>query len=224
MALRLRTHWIIWSGLVVFISIGAIISSLSSKRTISSIELTPGASVSIQLFRPFPDLIGLSMEFERPKGHKRPELGQSGHNKDWKQIGFIDYQNPGVPIKLLVRSEGKEGVYEATPAWAYGNAILRTLLPFIDDGNPSRFQWPPEQRLRLGLPAGYSDLVISVQDVGVKLRGERVNIIVEPPISFKFVPNGPYYYVWLFILWPVYALPVLLYGIALLWCSIRKSP
>ncbi len=220
---RLRTHWIVWSSLVIVVGTGAIISSLSSSPTITSIELVPNASVNVSVFRPLPDAIRLSMEFERHKGQKRPELGEHTYRGDWRQTGFLDFPNPGAPIKLLVRGEGKEVVYEAMPAGSYGTTIGRTLIPFVDDENTNRFQWPPDLTLRHNLPAGYSDFVITVQEVGSQLKGEKVDIIIEPPVTFKTVAPR-YGYIWWFIFWPLYALPLSVYGLVLLWGSIRHSP
>lgn len=219
----MRTHWVVWSSLVLVVATGAIISSLSSSPTITSIELVPNASVNVSVFRPLPDAIRLSMAFERPKGEKRLELGEYTHREDWRRTGFLDFNNPGAPIKLLVLGEDKEVVYEAMPAGSYGTTIGRELVPFVDDGNPNRFQWPPDLTLRHYLPAGYSDFIITVQEVGSQLKGEKVKIIIEPPITFKTVAPR-YGYIWWFIYWPLYALPLLVYGLVLLWRSIRHYP
>ena len=223
MTRRLRTHWVIWSSLVLIVATGAIISSLSSSPTITSIELAPNASVNVSVFRPLPEAIRLSMEFERPKGQKRPELGEYTYRGDWRRTGFLDFANPGAPIKLLVLGEGKEVIYEAMPAGSYGTTIGRELVPFVDDENPNRFQWPPNLTLRHSLPVGYSDFIITVQEVGSQLKGEKVKIIIEPPVTFKTVAPR-YGYIWWFIFWPLYALPLLAYGLVLLWRSLRHSP
>ena len=164
------------------------------------------------------------MVFERQKGQIRPELGEYATRGDWRKTGFLDFDNPGAPIKLLVRGEGKEVVYEAIPAGSYGTTtIRRELVPFVDDDNPNRFQWPPDLTLRHNLPAGYSHFLVTVQEVGNQLKGEKVKIIFGPPVTFKAVAPR-YGYIWWFSFWPLYALPLLVYGLVLLWRSIRHSP
>lgn len=220
MTRRLRTHWAVWSCLVLVVATGAIISSLSSSPTITSIELVPNASVSVSVFRPLPDAIRLYMEFDRPKGQKRPELGEYAARGDWRQTGVLDFVNPGSPVKLLVRGEDKEVIYEAMPAGSYGITVGREVVPFVDDGNPNRFRWPPDLTLRHNLPAGYSNFTITVHEVGSPLKGEKVKIIIDPPVTFKAVAPR-YGLIWWFIFWPLCALPLLVYGLVLLWQSIR---
>ncbi len=130
-----------------------------------------------------------------------------------------ELQLPGEnqPIKLLVRRDSEQAVYEALPASSYGaNVIGRDLVPFIDDGNPNRFKWPPNLGLRPTFPSGYSTLHISVLDVGAQLVGEQVSLIVKAPVTFKSTAPG-YGFLWWFVLWPVYALLLLAYAAVLLW-------
>tara|TARA_R110001606_G_C15387987_1_gene651155 strand:+ start:723 stop:1250 length:528 start_codon:yes stop_codon:yes gene_type:complete len=156
-------------------------------------------------------------------GKTRPELGEYTYRGDWKKTGFLDFINPGVPIKLAVHGEGKEVIYEAMPAGSYGITIGRDLVPFVEDENPSLFRWPPDLTLRHHIPAGYSEFVITVKELGSQLKGEKATIIIEPPVTFKTVAPR-YRYIWWFIFWPLYALLLSIYGLVLLWHSIRNSP
>lgn len=88
------------------------------------------------------------------------------------------------------------------PAGSYGIAIGRYLVPFEDDGSPSRFQWPPNPALGLKLPAGYSNLIFTVQEAGSQIEGEKVKLIIEPPVTFKTVALR-YGYIWWFTFWPL---------------------
>lgn len=223
MTRRLRTHWVVWGSLVIFLAAGTAAFLLSSSPTINAIELVPNASIDVSIFRPHPDVIRLSLEFERHSGQERPELGKYTYRGDWRESGFLEFVDPGLPIKLLVRREGKEAVYEAMPADSHGKTIGRELIPFVDDGKPNRFQWPPDLTLRHKLPLGYSHFTITVAEVGNQIKGEKAKIIVEPPVTFKTV--APHYgYIWWFRFWPLYTLLLLIYGFVLLWHSTRHSP
>ena len=217
MSRRLKIHWALWSILVVLVAAGVLADDLSSAKLVT-FELRPKASIDVSVFRPLPDVLRLSLRFNSTEGQKRPELGDYARTgRDWRESGFLEFPKPGAPIKLLVRGEGKEIVYEALPASAYGAAtIRRDLVPFVDDGNPNRFQWPPNLALRPSLPSGYSTFNISVFEVEPQLVNEQAILIIGSPITFKTVAPG-YGFLWWFMFWPLYALILVGYGVVLIW-------
>lgn len=219
MTRRLRTHWVIWGSLVLILVCGSVLCSISSSRSTASIELVPNASIDISVFRPLPDALRLSLRFDRLKEQQRPELGRSTYRGDMKKTGYIEYVDPGAPIKLLVNCEGKSVVYEAEPAGSYSaTTIGRNLVPFVDDGNPNHFPWPSVLALRHQLPAGSSHLTVTVLEVGNQLLGEKAKLIVEPPVTLKEVAPS-YGYIWWFMFWPLYAPLLLIYCLVLVWQS-----
>jgi len=216
MTRMLKIHWAFWTTLVVVVATGVLADVLSSAKLVT-IELRPKAAIDVSVFRPLPDALRLSLSFNRTEGQKRPELGDYATTEN---SGFLEFKNPGAAIKLLVRGEDREVIYEALPASAYGTTIGRDLIPFMDDGNPNRFQWPPNLAVRPILPSGYSTFNISVLEVGHQLVDEQVTLIIGSPITFESTAPG-YGFLWWFIFWPLYVLLLVVYGAALLGRSVH---
>ena len=219
-----KAHWVIWSFLAVVVTVGAVVFELSSRATAKSIELTPGATVDLEVFRPRADALRLSLEFER-RGWQdhRPELGTWSTRGDWRQSGHLEFVDPGSPVLLAAGRDGKRVVYEAMPRGGYNETtLMRTLVPWVDDGSPSRFPWPPDLTKRLTLPAGTSRVEVRVFDVGKELRGQMARLIVQPPAGLKSTAHGYEVLVW-FMFWPAYLGIVLVYGSVLLWLRTKRS-
>jgi hypothetical protein len=213
----------VWGSLVFIVAASTAVYFLSSSPTIASITLVPNESIDLSVFRPLAHGMNLSLGFEKHREQKRPELGDQAHRGDWRKNGFVEVVDPGLPVKLLVRGKGKNVIYEAMPAnWQGGTTAWRILLPYVDDGNPNRFPWPPDLTLRHELPPGYSHFIITVQEVGDQLIGEKTRIMIEPPVSFKSHAPG-YGYIWWFEFWWLYAAVLLIYGFVLLWCSFCRG-
>ena len=214
----LKIHWVVWTILVIVVATGVLADTLSSAKLVT-IELQPKATIDVSVFRPLPDKLRLLLRFNRTEGQKRPELGDYATTAN---PGFLEFQNPGVAIKLLVRGEGKEFIYEALPASAYGGTTIdRNLVPFFDDENPNRFQWPPNLALMPSVPSGYSTFNITVLEVGQPLVGEQVTLLIKSPIGLKSTAPGYEFLAW-FMFWPLYALFLVVYGVELLGRSVRS--
>lgn len=214
----LKIHWVVWTILVIVVATGVLATALSSGKFVT-IELQPKAAIDVSVFRPLPDKLRLLLRFNSAEGQKRPELGDYATTAN---PGFLEFQNPGVAIRLLVRGEGKEFIYEALPASAYGGTTIdRDLVPFFDDGNPNRFQWPPNLALMPSVPSGYSTFNITVLEVGQPLVGEQVTLLIKSPIGLKSTAPG-YDFLWWFMFWPLYALFLVVYGVELLGRSVRS--
>jgi hypothetical protein len=169
------------------------------------------------MFRLFPDEMRLSIHFDRTPGQKRPELGNLKYKEN---EGVREFPNPGVPIKLLIQNEGAGTIYEALPANAFG-ILRRKLVPFVDDGSPAHFQWPP---IESRIPTGHSNFSVTVLEVGQQLAGEKVTLVVSAPISLKKVaPHYGYALLSWFMYWPLYSLFLVAYGATLLWKSFRHN-
>ena len=192
----------------------------SSPSYFSTFDLQPSKSIDISVFRLLPDRMRLSLEFARGIGETRPELGKFYIRGDWrKKAEFIELPEPGTPIKLLVRGDGKEVVYETLPAGSYTNSTIgRELVPFVDDGNPIRIPWPPKLSASPMLASGYSNFNVSILEVGQQLTGEKVTVVIHPPITLKSVEPNYVFLSW-FILWPIFAILLVGYGGILFWKS-----
>ena len=213
----LKIHWAIWAILVSFVTLGVLAYTMSAPKSVT-VKLRPNELVEMSTFRPHSHSLELFLEFVRTKGDERTELGDyRTSGLDWKKAGFLEFPNPGTPIKLLVRIKGKDVVYEALPRGGHNARMMsRDLIPFVDDGNPNRFQWPPDHTLRLNLPSGYSKIHISVLEIGAPLLDEQVTLFIKSPISLKFMPPSGYGIIWWFMFWPLYVFSLVVYGAILL--------
>jgi len=220
MTFTLQMHWAIWTTLVVIVVTGGFLDSSSSPSAVT-LELRPNASIAVSVFRPFPDKLRLGLRFKDSMKQKRPELGKYQHNQDYEKKGYLEFAEPGEPIKLKVSRKGKDVIYEAEPASAHGEMdSYRALYPFVDDGNPHRFPYPPNIALSQKIPAGNSTFNISVLEVGPKLIGEKVTLIFIQPNSGKNMSMDPgYRFLGWFILWPLYVLLLFVYFTVLAWKS-----
>ncbi|MBS1186784.1 MAG: hypothetical protein H6R04_802 [Burkholderiaceae bacterium] len=158
--------------------------------------------------------------------YKRPEHGSQATHFDWRKTGYLYYVSPGEPVKIrITKMATKESViFEATPGDACNDdRCRRRLVPYIDDGDPKRFTWPPTGGLLL--PAGNSDLQIDVMEVGERISGEQVTLKIEPPLDFKFVSADPLSrLLWWFFFWPFYAFVLLAWAILLILIGLPGTP
>lgn len=218
----LKIHLVVWGILIAVVSAGAFVIGLTSVKPVA-VELSPNASVEISAFRPLPHKVHLFFRFNTTAG-KRVELGEyrTTSRSGW-DAGFLEFPDPGTPIKISVRSDdGRTRIYEALPASGFSEtSINRELVPFVDDGSPNRFEWPPHWGLAASLRPGFSSFNVTILEAGPLLVGESVAVIVDPPISFKSAAPG-YEFLWWFMFSPVYAMVLLVYGGILLTWTFHK--
>lgn len=213
---RLKIYWIVWSILVFIATAGAIIDSLLGSITVP-IQLKENSSINVSVFRPFPESLSISLRFDNIDGEDRSVLGGSRTEKgDWHKTGYINFREPGEPILLQIRDDTGTTIYEAEPAGGVelSTTAWRDLVPYINDGNPNMFVWPPRNDLRNKLHSGITKLNISVLQVGSNISGEVASLIVESPVSFKSCSSN-YVWLWWFMFWPVYAVILFFYGLML---------
>lgn len=207
-------HWLLLSVASAILLIGAIAAQLASSRDVAPLTLTEGESVTITIFRVLPDTLQASLRFDKTQGSRRPELGEftarSGAN-------HIEFDSPGEPVVVQIQGRDSTVIYEALPAGVHGSTYTERRLVIRDaDGNPNRFVWPPDQASKPKLPIGRSEVTIKVLNVGAALSGERIQMVVEAPLSFKTSMPG-YGFLWWFFFWPVWAVVLLAYAGFLVW-------
>lgn len=204
----LKIHWLLLGVASVVVAAGSITAHISSSPVIATLTLSPGELVTLPVRRLLPDVVRLSLSFERPEGARRPELGSFSAKKD--ADGALVFPNPGEPVIVRVAVVSGEADFEALPLGSYSDTQMnRGLVVRKLDGDPRRFRWPPDNAARPILPAGASTVTLHVLEVGPALTGERVTVILKPPLSFKAAAPG-YAFLWWFHFWPLYA--VLLCG------------
>jgi hypothetical protein len=209
MSRRLKLHWIFLALLAAILTSGAIAYSVSSKPQAIPLSLTPQTSAHLSVFRLLGSNLHLSLEFERRDGQRLADLGESAYLSAERAAGVLVFPNPGLPIKLKVVAGGESIIVEALPAGTYGSRIGRDLVVAQDGG----FRVPFVQ---LGIPAGTTDVQVTVEEVGGSLVGEQVSLTVHPPLSFKAVSPG-FEWLWWFWLWPVFVAGLVFYATVLIW-------
>ncbi len=205
--------------LAATVALGALAFELSSSPTIVPIELMPGATVEVPVDRLRAHALRPSLTFERSSwSDTRSELGTWSTRGDPRELGYLEFSNPGVPILLRVRVDAAEVDYEAMPADGHSaTSVTRTMVPRVEDSDPRRYPWGRDHATRRHtLPAGRSHLVVTVLEVGDRLRGERIRLVVSPPVTWKATAPG-YSGIWWFVFWPVYGGIVLVYAVILWW-------
>lgn len=218
-------HWAIWFCL----SFIHLLGFLSLNGTTLPLRLNKGNSVEISVIRPLPAPLHLQVVFEKPSGVKRSELGGQRHTE---VDGGFRFDNPGEAIKLEVSGDGATTVFEMFPG---GNLAFeekndkarRDFRPYLDDGDPAVFPWPPVNNLRPILPIGFSKVTITVLETGPITTGELVTLYVEPPVNPKTVHTHAYLWLgWLMLLWPLNLILLFAYGVFCLkktWQGLREQ-
>lgn len=186
MALRQRDHWTIVLVLTALLFVCVVAGKLSSIPDAAKLVLNVGEEVEIPVLRLLAHPIGLSIEFTRIPGSKPIELGDSISRHG---TGYIEFDLPGAPIKVLVTGLDREAMFEALPSGRFATGRdgknTREFVVFQEDGNPKRFPWPPLNVARPTLAMGSSIVKVKVLEVTAGLAGEQVAIIANAPIDAK---------------------------------------
>lgn len=206
----------LWIFLSIFVISGSFSYHISSKKVKEPLKLIPSEMVEVNVFRVFKDVPRLSLEFNLTENLETPELGRFVNTGDAKKNGYLNFLEPGEPVKLKVEIEGEEQIFEALPKANMGIPQIRYLTPFVEDNNPQQFPWSSNPGLLLELDPGFTTLNVTVLDVGESLRGEHATLTIRPPIGTKIVANNYRMLVYGFILWPLYILFLVVYGLILL--------
>lgn len=208
----LAVHWLV----LIFLLAIQLLGIASSIGTTIPLHLTTGASVEVLVFRLYPAPLHFRLEFEKQKGTIRPELGGSEHTEP--SGGKVWFDSPGETIKILATSELGRQVHEMFPGGYLVNekddsTAKRLFEPSVEDDDPAAYSWPPENRLRPILPAGFSTLKFVVVEVGAVTANEQVNIFLAPPLGAKTVHTSEYMWLaWATFLWPWNLLGLAIYG------------
>lgn len=220
----LKISWYVWKLSLWVTLAGAIAFHISSWPTSIEVQLLPNSEYEITVIRPLPDVVRLGLNFQRSGWRdKRPELGEYRTGEEWKTTGYFDFQNAGEPVRLIVRNGDREVVYKAEPSGAFSErSILRELRPDDKGHAYSRFTWPENAESYVSISPGVTRLKVVFSEVGSKIAGEKVSLIVQAPISWKFCRVN-YLGLWWFMFWPLYLLVLMGLGEILRRLSKRSS-
>ena len=216
MALRQRDHWtlilVMAVLLVIFICVAA--GKFASTPETAKLILNVGEEVQIPVTRLLQHPLSLSIQFSRVPGSKPIELGEWTSRRG---VGYLDFDRPGAPLKVLVSGLDQEAIFEALPpygaTWRDGT-ITRQFVVFQEDGNPKRFPWP-FNAARPTLPMGSSIVKVKILEVTADLAGEHVTMVANAPIDSTVSQPNYQYLALVTLLWPLFAFPLFIYALVL---------
>lgn len=215
---NLRVQWLLLGVASLVVLLGGALAQISSAPLSREITLAPGETLSFRAFRVFPDAASISLRFRREPWAPRPELGSYATKSG---PGYIDFDSPGERVIMRIAGESASAIRVAMPADGYSaDEVARHMISAQAQQSANRFLWPPGLD-EVPVPAGGSILTITVLEVGPKLLGERVRVVLRPPLEFKFRRSDWYGALWWFSFWPMLAAPLLMYAAALTWRTAR---
>lgn len=218
MSARLRIHWVCWGALTILFGVAVVAFELSRASHSVELPLKPGATASFSVFRLMRAPLAVGIDFKRNGwAEKRPELGRYSYNSNFRASGYLEFQEPGEPITIRITSDsGMDALFHAMPVSRYnGSSMWRGLVASEGDSYPGRLPWPARNHSPL-LPRGITHLTISVVDVGPAILSENVTFVAEAP------PSG-YGWLWWLSLWPLFVVPLAIYGGTLLLLGYRMA-
>ncbi|WIG54053.1 MAG: hypothetical protein OJF48_004976 [Afipia sp.] len=191
--------WLIWLFVNVFVCAYVAAGYLASHPKVVDLKLERGVSVDVTLLRLAESRLKMELRFRG--GRERSELGEYA-TAPQKETGALKFAAPGAAVQLsAVRPKSTPVTYEAMPASSVGSdAVTRNLT---SDLSVERgvWHWPPRDR-DLDLHSGVNAVKINVLSVDPALAGERVQLVVKPPLGFKASEdNVAWLHAWFF--WPV---------------------
>ena len=227
----LKLLCILWLALFILLVLATTLFQLSVRPAQLALTLTAGQSAEVSVWRPFAHPASFALQFTRTPGQSRPELGEwvtPAAPAEGPAVPSLAFSKPGEPVKILVQVDGQQLSYSAMPASSSeseseGNTVERPLTPWKDDGNPETFTWPPAVSTPIAQASGQSQFRFTVQELGPRLQGEHVQLLIAPPLSFKSVQPG-YGWLWPLFFWPSFAAVLAILGALLLWLCLRHRP
>jgi len=212
----MRPSWSIWFGVTVLVSLYAWAGSVASRPEMISLTLEPGYSTQVRLFRFAEDQLRMRLIFQDDHSRRRPELGSSGtrSDSDWRTTGLLKFEDPGSAIRIVASMPDAAPVnYEALPNSAHWEFKVERNLTAGRSISPGVWQWPPTSK-GLKLQPGTNIVTIEVLTVEQPLVGEDVELSVNPALGFyNLMPNVGW--LWPSLLWPVFAIILAVWAIAL---------
>lgn len=216
MTYKFHFRWLVLYLAIATVAVGTLGMWYFASYSTSHLQLAPGAKITFTAFRLTPQSATMSMYFHRRFGELRNELGKfPSHSTEKDNWSFPE---PGESVRLLIEGGGVRTVYEALPAQpADMHHWRRQIVPFVDDGDPKKVPWPPDEKSMPILGWGFTTFSVTVLEVGAPIANERVSVSLHSAIANRH--EGSLYDVLLvFRFWHIFAL--ILGGWALLLQSI----
>ena len=214
METKLKAYIFIWCVLCFCVFFGTLAFKMSSVPKEIDIDLNSNSSLRFSVFRVLPDYLEIDIEFLIEKTINNKQLGSYKTIGNWHETSYLEFPNPGEPIKLNILVNGSNIIYEALPAHQEGERFFRQIVPFVNDGKPQIFPWPPSKNHRHLLQSGFNEIEVSVIEKDNKTGEDKTKLIVQPPITLKSTSFN-YRLLSYFYFWPLYVVLLLISGAAL---------
>ena len=197
-----KNLWIIWWILLIFVLLNTVAFFVSSRTKTIEFTLDKNREFEIELFSFSSYNISMKILFSKTDDLDKTALGEWQTKNNRKKTGVLKFINPGEPVKLLLKDEQQEVIYEALPSNSYNT---RAFVVYENDHQPNQFSWGACKDKGFKIKRGFNDFKITVLEVGKSLQGREVKLYINPPLGFKQTVNSPLYkFLWFFYLWPVY--------------------
>ena len=211
---KLKACIFIWCVLCFFVFSATIAFKISTAPKEIDIDLIPNSSLIFSVFRVLPHYLKIDIELLIEKPIDNKQLGSYKTIGNWHDTSYLEFPNPGEPLMFNILINGSNIIYEALPAHYAGDRFFRQLVPFVDDGKPQIFPWPPSKSLSHLLQSGFNEIEVSVIEVDNKKGEDKAKVIVQPPIMLKSTSVN-YKLLSYFYFWPLYVVLLLISGAAL---------
>lgn len=217
--------WIAWIALSILLAACTLLFQLAVYTPQLPITLSTGQSAEITVWRPWSHPAKFELQFARTPGQARPELGEwvtPTAPANGPAVPSLVFSKPGEPIRILVEADSQQMPMSALPASSSndGTTVERPLTPWTDS-KPGELTWPPVIQSAVTQAAGKSRYRFTVQEAGPHLQGEKVQVLLLPPLNFKSAQPG-YDWLWPLFFWQGFATLLAALGAILLWLSWRQ--
>ena len=173
---RVLRAWVVWGVVSVGMVGYAVLAQIAAHTVVTKVQLKPGNSVEVELFRVSHDALRFTLLFRTKGCVQRPELGK------WvpiKKDGFLELR-PGAKVRIVASMPDSPPVeYEAMPLSGFGSDFnLREMTANLSV-QPGVYRWPPPPSTpSIHLHAGSNTVRFEVTSVGEPIVGETVDLDV----------------------------------------------
>jgi hypothetical protein len=197
---RVLRAWVVWGVVSVGMVGYAALAHIAAHTVVTKVQLKPGNSVEVELFRVSGDTLWFRLFFRTKGVVQRPELGSWAYiEKD----GFLELR-PGANVRIVASVPDSPPVeYEAMPLSGFGRDFNERRMTANLSVRPGVYRWPPPPSTpSVHLHAGFNTVRFEVTSVDEPIVDETVDLDVPSPLGFKSSETSVAW-LWFGLMWPV---------------------
>ena len=219
--------WLIWSVVSLALALYVIGGVVETRETTAKIELNPGREFEIKILRTMPNPIEFALVFDKGVVN-RADPGKCCEGVRTTTSGLFVFTSLGASVQVVLSSRFAGPVlYAAQPAKHYPNTFERRMTADIVDGKPAFWERAWEvSRPQFRLHSGLNNVHVKVISVDPALVGESVQVVVDPPLSIKWVRPNNEWLIWGLFLWPIFVVIQMIWALVLIgrgWVRPRQA-